>query len=74
MAFTVDKNDRLALLSVANQGVHMWDLKDKCLVRRFHGVSQGHFTIYSCFGGANQDYIASGSEDTLVINLFRFYL
>lgn len=66
MAFTVDKRDRLALLNVATQGVHLWDLRDKCLVRRFQGVTQGHFTIHSCFGGANQDFIASGSEDNQV--------
>lgn len=62
MSFSVNKADRLALLNVANQGVHLWDLQDRCLVRRFQGVTQGHFTIHSCFGGVNQDFIASGSE------------
>lgn len=66
MAFTVDRNDRLALLNVATQGVHLWDLHDRCLVRRFQGVTQGHFTIHSTFGGANQDFVASGSEDNQV--------
>ncbi|KMQ87140.1 wd repeat-containing protein 26-like protein [Lasius niger] len=66
MSFSVNKADRLALLNVANQGVHLWDLQDRCLVRRFQGVTQGHFTIHSCFGGTNQDFIASGSEDTKV--------
>ncbi|KAJ8971443.1 hypothetical protein NQ314_000700 [Rhamnusium bicolor] len=66
MSFTVDKNDRLALLNVATQGVHLWDLNDKCLVRRYQGVTQGHFTIHSTFGGANQDFVASGSEDNQV--------
>lgn len=69
MAFTVDKSDRLALLNVATQGVHLWDLNDKCLVRRYQGVTQGHFTIHSTFGGANQDFIASGSEDNQVSTL-----
>ncbi|XP_066150934.1 WD repeat-containing protein 26 isoform X1 [Euwallacea fornicatus] len=63
MTFTIDKNDRLALLNVATQGVHLWDLNDKNLVRRYQGVTQGHFTIHSTFGGFNQDFIASGSED-----------
>lgn len=72
MSFTVDKNDRLALLNVATQGVHLWDLKDKCLVRRFQGVTQGHFTIHSTFGGANQDFIASGSEDNLVCKIEHY--
>lgn len=62
MTFSVNKADRLALLNVATQGVHLWDLQDKCLVRKFQGVTQGHFTIHSCFGGVNQDFVASGSE------------
>ncbi|BES94914.1 CTLH [Nesidiocoris tenuis] len=63
VTFCVDDSDRLALLNVATQGVHLWDLKDKVLIRKFQGVTQGHFTIHSCFGGVNQDFIASGSED-----------
>lgn len=67
MAFSVDRDDRRALLNVATQGVHLWDLKDRVLVRRFQGVTQGHFTIHSSFGGGQrQDFIASGSEDNHV--------
>ncbi|XP_067010012.2 WD repeat-containing protein 26 isoform X3 [Anabrus simplex] len=66
MAFSVNATDRLALLNVATQGVHLWDLQDRCLVRKFQGVTQGHFTIHSCFGGVNQDFVASGSEDNKV--------
>lgn len=66
MSFTVNKTDRLALLNVVSQGVHLWDLQDKCLVRKFQGVTQGHFSIHSCFGGVNHDFIASGSEGLIV--------
>ncbi|XP_076464309.1 WD repeat-containing protein 26-like [Babylonia areolata] len=63
MSFTVNDEGRLALLNVATQGVHLWDLKDRVLVRKFQGVTQGYYTIFSCFGGLNQDFVASGSED-----------
>ncbi|XP_078398951.1 WD repeat-containing protein 26 isoform X6 [Cetorhinus maximus] len=79
MSFTVSKNGRLALLNVATQtvedeekrqeksirsrGVHLWDLQDRVLVRKYQGVTQGFYTIHSCFGGNNEDFIASGSED-----------
>lgn len=63
MTFSIDSNDRLALLNVQSQGLHLWDLKDKCLIRRYQGVWQEQFTIYSCFGGKNESFIASGSED-----------
>ena len=62
VTFCVDDSDRLALLNVATQGVHLWDLEDRVLIKKFQGVTQGHFTIHSCFGGLNQDFIASGSE------------
>ncbi|XP_019727052.1 WD repeat-containing protein 26 [Hippocampus comes] len=63
MSFTVSKNGRLAVLNVATQGVHLWDLQDRVLVRKYQGVTQGFYTIHSCFGGHNEDFIASGSED-----------
>ncbi|XP_072251089.1 WD repeat-containing protein 26-like isoform X1 [Leuresthes tenuis] len=63
MSFTVSKDGRLALLNVATQGVNLWDLQDRVLVRKYQGVTQGFYTIHSCFGGYNEDFIASGSED-----------
>ncbi|ESO84471.1 hypothetical protein LOTGIDRAFT_168706 [Lottia gigantea] len=66
MSFTVNDTGRLALVNVATQGVHLWDLKDKVLLRKFQGVTQGFYTIFSCFGGINQDFVASGSEDNKV--------
>ena len=62
MSFTLSSNQRQALLSVAYQGVHLWDIKDKVLVRKFQGVTHGFYTIHSCFGGLNEKFIASGSE------------
>lgn len=66
MSFSVDDSDRYALLNVAEQGIHLWDIEEKCLVRKFIGVQQGFYTIYSCFGGVDQNFIASGSEDNKV--------
>lgn len=42
--------------------MHLWDIEDRVLVRKFQGVTQGYYTIHSCFGGVNQVFIASGSE------------
>ena len=66
MSFTINENGSSALLNVSSQGLHLWDLNSKCLVRRYVGVSQSVYTINSCFGGINQDFLASGSEDTKV--------
>lgn len=82
MSFTVNSTGRLALLNVATQGVHLWDLqvrifllffpptnvnfsffvKDRILVRKYQGLTQGFYTIHSGFGGLGQEFIASGSE------------
>jgi len=66
MSFTVDESEELALLNVFTQGVHLWDLKDKILLRKYQGAKHGFYIIHSCFGGANQNFIASGSEDCKV--------
>ncbi len=55
------------------QGVHLWDIQDRVLVRKFQGVTQGFYTIHSCFGGHNEDFIASGSEGTLVYSSASFF-
>ena len=79
MSFTVDQSDRYALLNIATQGLRMWDLRSRSLVRKFNGITQviilnyrnssliisiqGYYTIHSCFGGVDQSFVASGSED-----------
>eukprot|EP00795_Rhopilema_esculentum_P002550 gene2550-746_t len=63
MSFNVSQNNRYMILNVALQGINLWDIKDKALVRKFRGVTQGYYMIHSCFGGVNEDFIASGSED-----------
>lgn len=35
MTFSVNSTDRLALLNISTQGLHLWDMQHKCLVRRF---------------------------------------
>lgn len=66
MSFTVDSTEKYALLNLAWQGVHLWDLKNKSLLKKFVGLSQGRYTIHSCFGGIDSQFIASGSEDSIV--------
>lgn len=66
MSFTTDQTDRYALLNIATQGLHMWDIRARSLVRKFNGITEGFYTIHSCFGGLDQSFVASGSEDNKV--------
>ncbi|UYV61099.1 WDR26 [Cordylochernes scorpioides] len=72
ISFALNHTGNLAILNCVNQqcfvsqGIHLWNLEDKTLVRKFRGVQQGRFTIHSCFGGPNDIFIASGSEDSRV--------
>jgi len=66
MSFSCDDSGRMAVINVASQGVHLWDLEDKILVRKFQGATQGYYTIHSCFGGKKQNFVGSGSEDNKV--------
>ena len=91
------QTDRYALLNVAQQGVHLWDISarsalhplqattsttfklvnwststqplaflPRSLVRKFVGITQGFYNIHGCFGGLDQAFVASGSEDNKV--------
>ncbi|KAF0303384.1 WD repeat-containing protein 26 [Amphibalanus amphitrite] len=63
ISMCINDEGNMAVLNVANKGVHLWDLQDKVLVRKFQGLTQGTFNVYSCFGGINQEFVASGSEE-----------
>jgi WD40 repeat protein len=66
MSFTLNKVGSLALISVVAQGIHLWDIKDKILLKRYQGNVQNNYTNYCTFGGADEAYLASGSEDNRV--------
>ena len=66
------KFERMLIDFVHFQGLHLWDVRDRVLVRKYHGPKQEKFTIYSCFGGANKDFLASGSEGIYyLLNLMK---
>merc|ERR1712048_412287 len=48
---------------MGTQGINLWDVESRTQLRRFRGLTQGFYMIHSCFGGVNDDFIASGSED-----------
>lgn len=59
---TISEDSRYALLNVKNQELHLWDIKEMRLVRKYAGQRQADYVIRSCFGGTGQSFIVSGSE------------
>jgi len=63
ISFVVDREDRRIAVNVKKQGIHLWDLPSRSLLRVFLGVTQRNMTIYSSFSSPNTEFLASGSED-----------
>ncbi|QRV99920.1 WD repeat-containing protein [Ceratobasidium sp. AG-Ba] len=56
-------DSRYALISHAPDEVQLWDLDNQRMCRKYTGQQQGKHVIRSCLGGADEDFILSGSED-----------
>ncbi|KDQ07069.1 hypothetical protein BOTBODRAFT_120606 [Botryobasidium botryosum FD-172 SS1] len=59
----ISSDSQYALINRSVDEVHLWDLNSKRMVRRYMGHQQFRHVIRSCFGGANESFIVSGSED-----------
>eukprot|EP00127_Corallochytrium_limacisporum_P004663 Clim_evm17s172 gene=Clim_evmTU17s172 len=62
----LSKNDCHVLVNITDQEVHLWDLKEGRLTQKYYGHSQERFVIRSCFGGYNEVFVVSGSEDSKI--------
>ncbi|KAI3980298.1 hypothetical protein MKX01_001369 [Papaver californicum] len=66
-SFSLSRDNKYLLVDLLNQEVHLWSLEgDFKLVSKYKGHKRSRFIIRSCFGGFEQGFIASGSEDSQV--------
>ncbi|PIA30235.1 hypothetical protein AQUCO_05700146v1 [Aquilegia coerulea] len=67
-SFSLSRDNKFLLVNLLNQEIHLWSIEDDDpkLVSTYKGHKRTRFVIRSCFGGSQQAFIASGSEDSLV--------
>ncbi|KIV92821.1 hypothetical protein PV10_04087 [Exophiala mesophila] len=62
-SISLSRDGSTVLVNFAMGEVHLIDLVSREVIRRFTGQKQGEFVIRSCFGGAAENFVVSGSED-----------
>ncbi|CAN0897444.1 WD repeat-containing protein 26 homolog [Linum grandiflorum] len=66
-SFSLSRDNRYLLVNLSDQAIHLWNIHgDIKLVAKYRGHKRTRFIIRSCFGGSDQAFIASGSEDSQV--------
>ncbi|KAF5731351.1 Transducin family protein / WD-40 repeat family protein isoform 2 [Tripterygium wilfordii] len=66
-SFALSCDNRFLLVNLLNQEIHLWSIDgDTKLISKYKGHSRSRFIIRSCFGGLEQAFVASGSEDSQV--------
>lgn len=72
-SFSVSRDDKFLLVNLINQEIHLWSIEgDLRRVAKYKGHKRTRFVIRSCFGGFEQAFIASGSEDSQVQNFCSY--
>lgn len=70
-SFRLSKDNKFLLVNLLNQEIHLWSLVgEPNLVSKYKGHRRTRFVIRSCFGGLEEAFIASGSEDSQVCKSF----
>ncbi|KAI6150688.1 WD40 repeat-like protein [Pisolithus tinctorius] len=59
----ISGDSRFALVNHAPDAIHLVDLNDGHMARKFTGQRQRQHVIRSCFGGVDGNFVVSGSED-----------
>ncbi|MCJ1352963.1 MAG: hypothetical protein MMC33_002947 [Icmadophila ericetorum] len=59
----ISRDSKYMLVNMADNELQLFDINTAEVIRRFSGQKQGEYVIRSCFGGADENLVISGSED-----------
>ncbi|KAK1438013.1 hypothetical protein QVD17_03814 [Tagetes erecta] len=67
VSFTLSRDNKYLLVCLVNEELHLWSIESHIqLLRKYKGHKRSRFIVRACFGGLEQAFIASGSEDSQV--------
>ncbi|KAI3714010.1 hypothetical protein L1987_72600 [Smallanthus sonchifolius] len=67
VSFTLSRDNKYLLVSLVNEELHLWSIEGHIqLVAKYKGHKRSRFIVRASFGGLEQAFIASGSEDSQV--------
>eukprot|EP00002_Diphylleia_rotans_P020376 TRINITY_DN3958_c0_g1_i4.p1 TRINITY_DN3958_c0_g1~~TRINITY_DN3958_c0_g1_i4.p1 ORF type:complete len:524 (+),score=94.61 TRINITY_DN3958_c0_g1_i4:295-1866(+) len=66
-SLALSQDGRYLLASVKNAEIHLWDIEQRIIVRKYIGHKHGQWMLRSMFMGEGDVFIASGSEDAKVV-------
>ncbi|VAI13753.1 unnamed protein product [Triticum turgidum subsp. durum] len=68
-SFSLSDDGDFLLVNLISEKIHLWNIRnDPSRVKQYIGHKRSRFVIRSCFGGSDQAFIASGSEDSKVFS------
>ena len=65
-SLALSKDTRHALVSIASGRIHLWDLHEATNQMEYTGHRCSRFVIRAAFGGPDERFVVSGSEDSRV--------
>jgi WD40 repeat protein len=62
VSISLTKNSDYLLVNLKIAEIHLWDIKQKTIAKKYFGQAQGSFVIRSAMGGVNENFVVSGSD------------